>query len=83
MRWATRQHVLTSQARRHSLWHHWFAWYPVAVKVDDELDHWVWFERLEENGPLANMAVKAVGGIGIPRPTRTPSNTATRPHALT
>jgi len=53
MRWATRQHVLTSQARRHSLWHHWFAWYPVAVKVDDELDHWVWFERLEENGPFS------------------------------
>ena len=47
MRWATRQHVLTSKARKRSLWHHWFAWYPVVMTVDDELDHWVWFERLE------------------------------------
>jgi hypothetical protein len=70
MRWATRQHVLTSKARRRSLWHHWFAWYPVVVKVDDELDHWVWFERLERKWSLANMAVKAIGGIGNTRMTR-------------
>jgi hypothetical protein len=40
----------------------------VVVRAHDELEHWVWFERLErnwkENGPLANMAL-AVGGIGI------------------
>ena len=47
MRWATRQHVLTSQAQRRSLWHQWFAWYPVVVSSHNELDHWVWFERLE------------------------------------
>jgi hypothetical protein len=32
---------------RRSLWHLWFAWYPVVVKGRDEFDHWVWFERLE------------------------------------
>ena len=47
MRWATRQLVQMSQAQRHSLWHHWFAWYPVVVRAHDELEHWVWFERLE------------------------------------
>jgi hypothetical protein len=47
MRWATRQHVLTTKARRRSLWHQWFAWYPVVVKVEDELDQWVWLERVE------------------------------------
>jgi hypothetical protein len=47
MRWATRQHVLTSHARRRSVWHRWFAWYPVVVSGEEEFDHWVWFERLE------------------------------------
>ena len=47
MRWATREHLLTVQSKRRSLWHHWFAWYPVVVRVEDELDHWVWFEHLE------------------------------------
>ena len=47
MRWATRQHVLTAQAKRRSLWHRWFAWHPVVVSVEEELDHWVWFEHLE------------------------------------
>ena len=47
MRWATRQHILKSQAIRRSLWHQWFAWYPVVVRAHDELEHWVWFERLE------------------------------------
>jgi hypothetical protein len=59
MRWATRQHVLTSRARRRSLWHHWFAWYPVVVNVDDELDHWVWFER-----PERKWSISKYGGRG-------------------
>ena len=58
MRWATRQHVLTSQAQRHSLWHHWFAWYPVVVKVDDELDNWVWFEHLERKWSISKYGSK-------------------------
>jgi hypothetical protein len=33
-------------------WHHWFAWYPVVVRVDDELRHWVWFEHLERKWSL-------------------------------
>jgi hypothetical protein len=58
MRWATRQYVLTSKARRRSLWHQWFAWYPVVVKVDDELDHWVWFERLERKWSISKYGGK-------------------------
>jgi hypothetical protein len=58
MRWATRQHVLTSRARRHSLWHYWFAWYPVVVTVEDEFDHWVWFERLERKWQLSKYGGK-------------------------
>jgi hypothetical protein len=58
MRWATRQHVLTSKAIRRSIWHHWFAWYPFVVKVDDELDHWVWFERLERKWHLSKYGGK-------------------------
>ena len=66
MRWATRQHVLTSRAKRRSLWQRWFAWYPVVVSVEEEFDHWVWFEHLEKNGLLADMAIRrAIGGIGI------------------
>jgi hypothetical protein len=56
MRWATRQHVLTSKAKRRSLWHRWFAWYPVVVKADDELDTRVWLEHLERKW--------SVGGYG-------------------
>jgi hypothetical protein len=33
-------------------WHHWFAWYPVVVRVDDELKHWVWLEHLERKWSL-------------------------------
>ena len=63
---ATRQHVLTSRAKRRSLWQRWFAWYPVVVSVEEEFDHWVWFEHLEKNGLLADMAIRrAIGGIGI------------------
>jgi len=47
MRWATRQHVLTAQAKRRSVWHRWFAWYPVVASVEDELDHRVWLEDLK------------------------------------
>jgi len=47
VRWATRQHVLTSRAKQRSVWHRWFAWHPVIVSVKDEVDHWVWLERLE------------------------------------
>jgi hypothetical protein len=47
MRWVTREYVRTEQARRRSVWHRWFAWHPVVVKVHDEFDHWVWFECLE------------------------------------
>jgi hypothetical protein len=53
-----RQYVLTSKARRRSLWHQWFAWYPVVVKVDDELDHWVWFERLERKWSISKYGGK-------------------------
>ena len=54
MRWVTREYVRTVQARRRSLWHHWFAWYPVVVKVDDGVDHWVWFERLERKWSIGS-----------------------------
>jgi len=47
MRWVTREYVRTEQASRRSVWHRWFAWYPVVVRAHDEFDHWVWFERLE------------------------------------
>jgi hypothetical protein len=47
MRWVTREHVRTEQARRRSLWHRWFAWYPVVVSVEGEFDHRVWLEHLE------------------------------------
>ena len=46
-RWVTREYIRTEQARRRSVWHRWFAWHPVVVKVHDEFDHWVWFECLE------------------------------------
>jgi hypothetical protein len=52
VRWATRQHVLTSRAKRRSLWQRWFAWYPVVVSVEEEFDHWVWFEHLERKWSL-------------------------------
>jgi hypothetical protein len=26
-------------------WHRWFAWYPVVVRVDNELKHWVWLAK--------------------------------------
>jgi hypothetical protein len=56
MRWATRQHVRTEQAKRRSVWHRWFAWYPVVVSVEGEFDHWVWLEHLERKW--------SVGGYG-------------------
>ena len=56
MRWATRQHVRTEQAKRRSVWHRWFAWYPVVVSVEGEFDHWAWFEHLERKW--------SVGGYG-------------------
>jgi hypothetical protein len=56
MRWATRQHVRTEQAKRRSVWHRWFAWYPVVVGVEGEFDHWIWFEDLERKW--------SVGGYG-------------------
>ena len=52
MRWATRQRVLTTLAKKRSLWHPWFAWYPVVVSLDEELEHWVWLERLERKWSL-------------------------------
>ena len=56
VRWATRQHVRTEQAKRRSVWHRWFAWYPVVVSVEGEFDHWVWLEHLERKW--------SVGGYG-------------------
>jgi hypothetical protein len=56
MRWVTREYVRTEQARRRSVWHRWFAWYPVVVSVEGGVDHWVWFERLERKW--------SVGGYG-------------------
>ena len=47
MRWVTREYVRTEQARRRSVWHRWFAWHPVVVRVEEEFDHWVWLETLE------------------------------------
>ena len=58
MRWATRQHVLTSKARRRSLWHHWFAWHPVVVTADDELENWVWLERVERKWSIGKYGGK-------------------------
>jgi hypothetical protein len=52
MRWVTREYVRTVQARRRSVWHRWFAWYPVIVSVEEEFDHWVWLERLERKWSL-------------------------------
>jgi len=52
MRWVTREYVRTEQARRRSVWHRWFAWHPVIVSVEEEFDHWVWFERLERKWSL-------------------------------
>jgi len=53
MRWVTREYVRTEQARRRSVWHRWFAWHPVIVRVEEEFDHWVWFERLERKWSLS------------------------------
>jgi hypothetical protein len=52
MRWVTREHVRTEQARKRSVWHRWFAWYPVVVSVEAELDRWVWSEHLERKWSL-------------------------------
>jgi hypothetical protein len=53
MRWATRQHVLTSRAKQRSVWHRWFAWHPVIIGAEqEEFDHWVWFETLERKWSL-------------------------------
>ena len=54
MRWATREYVRTEQARRRSVWHRWFAWYPVVVRVEGEFDHWAWFEHLERKWSLGH-----------------------------
>jgi len=58
MRWPTRQRVLTAQARKRSIWHRWFAWYPVVVSVEEQLDHWVWFEHLERKWSLGRYGDK-------------------------
>jgi len=47
MRWTTREHVRTEQAKRRSVWHRWFAWHPVLVSVGEEFACWVWLETLE------------------------------------
>ena len=52
MRWVTREYVRTEQARRRSVWHRWFAWYPVVVCVEEDFDHWVWLERLDRKWSL-------------------------------
>ena len=41
-----------------SVWHRWFAWYPVVVSVEDELDHWVWLEHLERKWSLSRYGDK-------------------------
>jgi hypothetical protein len=52
MRWVTREYVRTAQAKRRSVWHRWFAWYPVIVSVEEQFDHWVWLERLDRKWSL-------------------------------
>jgi hypothetical protein len=52
VRWLTRERVLTARAVRRTMWQRWFAWHPVIVKANDELEHWVWFERLERKWSL-------------------------------
>ena len=47
MRWPTRQHVLSVRAESQSLWHRWFAWRPIVMKIDGGLEYWVWLERVE------------------------------------
>ena len=56
MRWVTREYVRTVQAKRRSVWHRWFAWYPVIVSVEEESDHWVWLETLERKWSLGRYA---------------------------
>jgi hypothetical protein len=29
------------------MWHRWFAWRPIVMKIEGELDHWVWFEYVQ------------------------------------
>jgi len=60
VRWVTREHVRTVQTRRRSVWHLWFAWYPVVVKVEGEFDHWVWLEHLERKWSVSHYGEQKV-----------------------
>jgi hypothetical protein len=47
MRWVTREHVRTERAKKRSVWHRWFAWHPVVVRVEKGFEQRVWFAPLE------------------------------------
>jgi hypothetical protein len=53
MKFLARSHTRLQRPASLLKWHHWFAWYPVVVRVNDELKHWVWLERLERKWSIS------------------------------
>jgi hypothetical protein len=45
MRWQAR--MLVAMPRSEGEWERWFAWYPVAVRIEKDSACWVWLEVLE------------------------------------
>jgi hypothetical protein len=52
MKFLARSHTRLQRPASLLKWHRWFAWYPVVVRFENGLKHWVWLEHLERKWSL-------------------------------